>query len=415
MDLLSGPIVLPWWGTLLLALLLTHITMAAVTIYLHRHMAHAALELHPLPAHFFRLWLWLTTGMSTKEWVAIHRKHHARVETFDDPHSPIAQMAKRNICSRWARFWFMCTWIAWRGVRSYVAESRIKETISNTNYCRGVPDDWIERNVYGRHRKLGIGCMMLIDILLFGPVLGIAMWLFQMAWTPVFAAGVINGLGHMFGYRNFEVADQSTNIVPWGIVIAGEELHNNHHAYPTSAKLSVRRGEFDVGWLYIRLLEMCGLAKVKKTIPVPRFGEERMLDHHLVETMVFHRGALMREYQRLMHTEWKSELARLKKAKHTEAAAFIADLKRAKKLVCSGALQSSPGERSELDAIYSRHPTLATLAQMRSDLQAIWTDRAATCDDALARLTLWCKNAEASSSSELRKFSRHFVRSLRSS
>lgn len=406
---------LPWWGCALAVLVLTHVTMVSVTIYLHRAQAHLSLTLHPLVSHFFRAWLWLTTGMVTAEWVAIHRKHHAKVETVDDPHSPVAQMRTANITGRFGRLLFMCMWIVWRGVRSYVAESKIAATVNDPNYRRGTPVDWIERHVYGRHPKLGITVMALIDMLLFGPIAGLAIWVVQMIWTPIFAAGVINGVGHMFGYRNFEIADTSTNIIPWGVVIAGEELHNNHHTYPASAKLSVRKGEFDIGWTYICLLELCGLAKVKKKIPVPVFGAERPPDHALVETMVFHRGALMREYRRLMHVEWKQELAKLKKVKHKEATAFIADLKRAKKLILSGSAQISPEEQSELSAIYARHPRLASLAHMRSDLQAVWTDRAATCDDALARLTLWCKSAEASGISELKRFSRQFIRSLRSS
>jgi stearoyl-CoA desaturase (delta-9 desaturase) len=389
--------------------------MAVVTIYLHRTQAHLALTLHPSVSHFFRVWLWLTTGMITAEWVAIHRKHHAKVETVDDPHSPIAQMEKLNIKSPLFRFLYMCVWVfGLLGVYFYVRESRKAETINDPNYSRGVPNDWIERNIYSRHPKLGTMVMALVDILLFGPIAGIAIWTVQMIWTPIFAAGVINGVGHMFGYRNFEIADRSTNIVPWGIVIAGEELHNNHHTYPASAKLSVRKGEFDIGWMYIRILEMCGLAKVKKKIPVPQFGLERSPDLALVETMVLHRGALMREYQKVMHREWKNELAELKKAKHKEATAFIVDLKRARKLICNGRVQLSPEESSELHALYLRHPPLASLAAMRSDLQVIWTDRAATCDDALARLTLWCKNAEASRICELKKFSQHFVRRLRS-
>ncbi len=415
MDWFSGLFSLPWWGCVIVALALTHVTMAAVTIYLHRHMAHLALELHPIPSHFFRSWLWLTTGMVTPEWVPIHRKHHAKVETVDDPHSPAAQMKTLGITSALAQLWFMCKWVSWRGVRSYVEESHKKETINDLNYSRGVPNDWVERNVYGRYPKLGIAAMMLIDTALFGLIPGIAIWTVQMIWTPVFAAGVINGLGHMFGYRNFEVVDQSTNIVPWGILIAGEELHNNHHTYPASAKLSVRKGEFDIGWMYIRILEICGMAKVKKKIPVPQFGEERWPDHHLVLATVFHRDALMREYRGVMHIEWKKEIAVLKKAKHKEATVLIADLKRARKLICNGRVQLSRGEESELAAIYARHRTLASLAEMRRDLEVIWTDRAATCDDALTRLTLWCKNAEASGICELEKFSQHFIRRLRSS
>lgn len=248
--LATGLLSWSWWQVLLLALVLTHITIAAVTIFLHRAQAHRALELHWLPAHFFRLWLWLTTGMVTKEWVAIHRKHHARCETEEDPHSPVIKGIKT---------------VLFTGSELYRAEAKKQETLDQ--YGHNTPDDWLERNLYARYSWQGVGVMLIIDLLLFG-ALGVTVWAIQMLWIPVSAAGVINGIGHYWGYRNFEVVDASTNIVPWGIIIGGEELHNNHHTYPTSAKLSVKPWEFDIGWLYIRLMEMVGLARVKKIHPV---------------------------------------------------------------------------------------------------------------------------------------------------
>src|SRR5436190_2518764 len=246
----SGWFDLPWWGVVLAALALTHVTIAAVTIFLHRCQAHRALELHPLVSHFFRFWLWLTTGMVTKEWAAIHRKHHAKCETVDDPHSPQIHGINR---------------VLWAGVLLYVKESYNKETLER--YGHATPDDWIERNVYSRLATTGVVVLLATDMFLFGVLPGALVWITQIGWIPFWAAGVINGVGHWFGYRNFDVADASTNIVPWGILIGGEELHNNHHAFASSAKLSSKWYEFDIGWFYIRCMEIVGLAHVKKIPP----------------------------------------------------------------------------------------------------------------------------------------------------
>ena len=243
------------WQVFLAALVLTHITIASVTIYLHRHSAHRSLDLHPIPAHFFRFWLWLTTGMVTKEWTAIHRKHHAKCEQADDPHSPYVY-GIRNVLLK--------------GAELYRAEAKNEDTLSR--YGHGTPNDWIERNLYTRYSWQGVALMLIIDLALFG-ALGLTVWAVQMAWIPVTAAGIINGAGHYWGYRNFEATDASTNLVPWGILIGGEELHNNHHTYPTSAKFSVKPYEFDIGWLYIRILSALGLAKVKKTPPKLAYGD----------------------------------------------------------------------------------------------------------------------------------------------
>jgi len=254
---------LPWWGYIVVTLVLTHVTIIAVTIYLHRHQAHRALLLHPIASQFFRFWLWLTTGMVTKEWAAIHRKHHAKCETKEDPHSP--QVALRTLKGRWNRGVFMAKWVFWKGVRSYVRESHIVETLER--YGSNTPNDWVEQKIYSRFTKLGALLLLpAINLMLFGWA-GIAIWAVQMIWIPVFAAGIINGVGHVWGYRSFasfhratKEEDASRNIVPWGILIGGEELHNNHHWVETCAKLSVKWYELDIGWMYIRLLEMAGLA-----------------------------------------------------------------------------------------------------------------------------------------------------------
>ena len=244
--MISGLIDLPWWGYVVVTLVLTHITIASITIYLHRHQAHRALELHALPSHFFRFWLWLTTGMVTKEWTAIHRKHHAKCETTDDPHSPqILSIGK----------------VVKEGSELYRKESKNLETMER--YGHGTPDDWIEREIYSKHSVKGVSLMLIIDLVLFGPI-GLTMWAVQMAWSPFLAAGIINGVGHYWGYRNFQTEDASRNIIPWGILVGGEELHNNHHAYATSARLSNKWYEFDIGWMYICILKSMGLAQVRK-------------------------------------------------------------------------------------------------------------------------------------------------------
>ncbi|HVO08181.1 MAG TPA: fatty acid desaturase, partial [Burkholderiaceae bacterium] len=258
-----------WWQIVLFTLITTHITIASVTIFLHRAQAHRALELHPVAAHFFRFWLWLTTGMVTKEWVAIHRKHHAKCETVDDPHSPVTRGIRTVLL---------------RGTELYRAESLNAETLAK--YGHNTPDDWVERKLYSRHTILGVALLLVLDLALFGAI-GATVWAVQMLWIPVTAAGVINGLGHWWGYRNFEAPDASTNIVPWGVIIGGEELHNNHHTYPTSAKLSVKPFEFDIGWGYIRALQALGLATVRKTPPRLELGTvSKQADSRTLEAVI---------------------------------------------------------------------------------------------------------------------------------
>src|SRR6185436_14637985 len=254
----SGVFDLPWWGYVIAALALTHVTIVAVTVFLHRHQTHHALDLHPAASHFFRLWLCLTTGMRTKEWVAVHRKHHAKCESAEDPHSPKIYGINR---------------VLWGGVLLYVTESAKPGTVER--YGRGTPDDWLERNVYSKHIVAGLVVMALADLIAFGLVPGTLIFLAQIAWIPFWAAGVINGVGHWWGYRNSATADLSTNMAPWGILIGGEELHNNHHAHPTSAKFSIKWYEFDLGWAYLRIMSALGLAKIKHLAPVPKLVAPR--------------------------------------------------------------------------------------------------------------------------------------------
>lgn len=378
MSVLNGVFDLPWWGYLLVALGLTHVTIAAVTIFLHRHQAHRALELHPLPSHFFRFWLWLTTGMVTREWAAIHRKHHARCETEEDPHSP----QTRGI---WK--------VLLEGAELYRAEARNPDTLARFGY--GTPDDWLERHVY-RHNLLGILLMLGIDLLLFGP-LGLSIWAVQMLWIPFWAAGVINGLGHFWGYRNFASGDASTNLLPWGILIGGEELHNNHHTFATSAKLSNRWYEFDIGWLYIRILAALGLARVKRVAPTPRLGQPRaQVDGQTLDALITHRYDLLARYGRSLAQAYRSELQKLQDRGRFEG------LKQA--LASDG--RALPGElRQRLDELLARAPSLATLYAMRQELTALWERSNASREQVLQQLQEWCRKAETSGIRQLQELS----------
>jgi stearoyl-CoA desaturase (delta-9 desaturase) len=379
---------LPWWGLVLVTLGLTHVTIAAVTIFLHRHQAHRALELHPIASHFFRFWLWLTTGMVTKEWAAIHRKHHARCETPEDPHSPqVHGIAK----------------VLLEGAELYRVEARNAETIER--YGSGTPDDWIERTLYARHPQLGIGLMLGIDILLFGPI-GITVWAMQMLWIPVFAAGVINGIGHYWGYRNFAPNDSSSNVVPWGILIGGEELHNNHHAYVTSAKLSSRWWELDIGWVYIRMLEMVHLAKVRKVAPRVRYDPSKTrCDVRTVQAVITHRYDVLAKFARSLRPTAVEEVLRLRGAAITGLTKSKA-LDPVKYLLQRDAGQLPEKESAVLQQALHASTVLSTIYAMRQDLTALWSRSAASKEQLVKQLEDWCRRAEESGIGALRAFSR---------
>jgi stearoyl-CoA desaturase (delta-9 desaturase) len=381
MSIFLGLIDLPWWGYMLVALGLTHITIAAVTIFLHRHQAHRALELHAIPSHFFRFWLWLTTGMVTKEWAAIHRKHHAKCETVEDPHSPQTRGIRK---------------VLWQGAELYRAEAENRETLER--YGHGTPDDWLERNVY-RRSVAGISLMMIIDLALFGPI-GLTIWAVQMLWIPMFAAGVINGLGHYWGYRNFSSADASTNLVPWGILIGGEELHNNHHTFATSAKLSAKWYEFDIGWMYIRLLELMGLAKARKVIPTPRFGEARkVVDLELLQAVITHRYDVMTRYMSSLKRLCVEEIDKLGAAR----AGF--DARRLRKLVFAGEHELAAQDQAARAEVLKRSTRLATIATMREELATLWARSTASKEQLLKQLHDWLERAEQSGIQQLQEFS----------
>ncbi len=380
----NGLVDLPWWGYVLVALALTHVTIAGVTIFLHRHQAHRALDLHPIPSHFFRFWLWLTTGMVTKEWASIHRKHHAKCETPEDPHSPQTRGIDK---------------VMWEGAELYRAEGRNAETMER--YGHGTPDDWIERHVYTKRSQWGIGIMMILNLVLFGPI-GLTIWAVQMAWIPIFAAGVINGIGHYWGYRNFESEDASRNIVPWGILIGGEELHNNHHAYATSARLSNKWYEFDIGWLYIRIMEILGLAHVKKLAPTVRLDMSKMrIDLGTLQAIVTHRYDVLARFGRSVRSTCAEEVLRLRS--HGVATSDRSELGRLMRLDPD---QLTLSEKQQLEAMLSRSKVLSTVHSMRLELAEIWARSTASKEQLVKQLEDWCHRAEASGIAALSEFSK---------
>ena len=382
---LSGLIDLPWWGYIVITLIMTHITIASITIFLHRHQAHRALDLHPIPSHFFRFWLWLTTGMVTKEWTAIHRKHHAKCESLDDPHSPQIFGIKKVLAE---------------GSELYRLESKNKETMER--YGHGTPDDWIERNVYTKYSASGVGLLLIINFILFGPI-GITIWAVQMLWTPIFAAGVINGVGHYWGYRNFQAEDASRNIVPWGILIGGEELHNNHHAYPTSARLSNKWYEFDIGWLYIRLLEIMGWATVKKVAPKLNLDKNKTVcDFDTLQAVISHRYEVLAKYTQSLKSMLKNEIDHLKDV----ASHHGIDGTTLKRWVLADAKTLQEEERAKLSLVLSKTRNLDKAYTMREELMAIWQRSTASKDELVKQLEDWCHRAEESGIEALQQFSR---------
>lgn len=379
---------LPWWGLVLVTLGSTHVTIAAVTIFLHRHQAHRALELHPIASHFFRFWLWLTTGMVTREWTAIHRKHHAHCESSEDPHSPQIHGIRK---------------VLFEGTELYRMEAGNAATLEK--YGHGTPDDWIERNLYARRTRLGIGLVLGIDIILFGPI-GLSMWAVQMLWIPFFAAGVINGVGHYWGYRNFAPNDSSSNVVPWGILIGGEELHNNHHAYVTSARLSSKWWEFDIGWMYIRILEMIGLAKVRKVAPRIRYNTSKTrCDAGTLQAVITHRYDVLAKFARSVRPTAVAEILSLR-------AGAIPGLRDAKALepvnylLQRDARQLLEKERAVLQQALHSSTVLSTIYSMRQELAAVWSRSAASKEQLVKQLEDWCRRAEESGIGALREFSR---------
>ncbi len=374
---------LPWWGYVVYTLAMTHITILAVTIYLHRNQAHRALELHPLISHFFRFWLWMTTGMITKEWTAVHRKHHAFSDKEGDPHSPNVFGIKKVLLE---------------GVELY--QEQCKDLVAMDKYGTGTPTDWIERNIYTKHNLFGVSFMFVINITLFGPI-GLTIWAIQMLWIPINAAGVINGIGHYFGYRNFQCVDKSRNILPIGVFIGGEELHNNHHTFGTSAKFSYKWYEFDLGWMWIRILSAFSLAKVKKVSPVPQVNKNKVVaDYNTLEAIVSNRYNLMARYARELKIDCKNELEALQ-ANLKEKISW----RKIKNLLAKDEDMLNIDEKNTVFRIKEHSPLLQKIFTLRAELAMLWQRSNLNRDELLIRLQDWCANAEASGIRKIQLFS----------
>ncbi|OLL30021.1 acyl-CoA desaturase [Burkholderia sp. SRS-W-2-2016] len=373
-----------WLQLVVYTLIVTHITIIGVTVYLHRCQAHRSLELHPIASHFFRFWLWMTTGMLTGQWAAIHRKHHAKCETEEDPHSP----QTRGI---WK--------VLLEGAELYRTEAKNEETMRK--FSHGTPNDWIERNVYTKYPILGVSLMMVINVALFG-VVGLTIWAVQMVWIPFWAAGVVNGLAHFWGYRNFNSSDASTNIFPWGIIIGGEELHNNHHTYATSAKLSNKWYEFDIGWMYIRIMQAFRLAKVKKVAPTPRLTTGKLvLDQDTLQAVLANRYEVMARYAKAIKRAYRQELAHLKEVGAREKYQVM---RGARSWLHKEEAGLNEPQKRQLPQIFASSQKLKTYIDMRNELASMWERSNASREQLLAQLQDWCHRAEQSGIKALQDF-----------
>ena len=383
LNFLTGGVVgLGWWGMGLVLLVFTQLTIFAVTLYLHRSQAHRGVDFHPVIAHFFRFWTWLTTSMITKEWVAIHRKHHAKVETDEDPHSPVTKGIGM---------------VFWRGVELYREARAMRADIEQ--YGRGAPDDWIERHLYTPHANLGPVALLVINSMLFG-LPGVALWAIQMAWIPFWAAGVINGLGHWWGYRNFESADTSTNLTPWAFWVGGEELHNNHHAFPSSARFSMRRWEFDIGWAVIRGLQALRLAKVLRVAPSMDVRPNIAVpDAETLKALLSHRFQAMTDYQRNVFVPALREEAAMAGAKLRKLLP-----RRMRRGLVNDGRWLKPDCRAQLSTWVEQRPRIRVLVEHRARLAALLEARGNDVAERLKLLQAWCHEAEASGIAALQNY-----------
>jgi len=381
--MIFGILNLSFWGYVLATVVLTQISIASQTIYLHRHQTHRALTLHPLISHFFRFWLWMTTGMVTAEYVAIHRKHHAATDVEGDPHSPVVEGIQK---------------VLWQGAELYGQAKQDRDMIEK--YAHGTPDDWIERNVYTKHSRLGVTLMLIINMLLFG-IPGVSIWAIQMMWSPFWAAGVVNGLAHFCGYRNFECPDASTNLIPWGFWIGGEELHNNHHTYASSAKFSVKPWEFDIGWMYICILSFFGLAKVKKLPPqLARVEGKLHVDLETVKAVISNRFQVMSDYYKRVVCPILSHVKQTSIENKSDKKLF----QRAGVLLRSQDSLLSPRANTRLQSLLERYEQLRIVYNYRQSLQNVWLKTATSQKELVEALQQWCKQAEESGLDVLHQF-----------
>ncbi|MGH8426923.1 MAG: DesA family fatty acid desaturase [Gammaproteobacteria bacterium] len=379
-----GTVPLPWWGYLLVAAGTIHLTVIGVTLYYHRDQAHRALDLHPALRHFFRFWVWATTAMICHQWVAVHRKHHAFVEREGDPHSPQLLGLSHMLMN---------------GAKVY--QDATKDAAAIEAYRHGTPDDWLER-LYTRFPHAGVVTLLIVEIILFGAP-GVAIWALQMLNMPVLASALINGVGHHSGYRNFDVPDASHNILPIAFLAGGEELHNNHHAFPSSAKFSVRRFEFDIGWFYIRVLSTFGLARVRRVYPRPRLAARpALIDLDAVRAVVTNRMHVLRAYRReVLLPMLHRELAERRRGRY---------FRRLRRLLLSESSLLDSKTLNQRERLIECYPGLATAWQYRERLRAIWEERAASNERVLVRLRTWCQEAEASGIEGLAEFAARLSR-----
>lgn len=379
---------MPWWGYIVITLVMTHITMISVTLFLHRSQAHRAIDLHPIISHFFRFWLWFTTGMKTKEWVSVHRKHHAKCETIEDPHSP--QVEGINT-------------VLWQGAELYRFAKKDPEILEK--YGKGTPDDFLEKYVYSAkfmRGKQGVVISLLIQLILFG-IPGFIMWAIEMAWTPFFAAGVINGIGHYVGYRNFECPDASTNIIPWGILIAGEELHNNHHTYGNSAKLSVKWWEFDIGWTYICILKTLKLANPKRIPPKEARSntQSNTIDLSTVEAVLNNKVCIFTQYTKEVLIPTFEDEKKTCVAHNSTVSAFNFSARRAIK---RHPMTLKKQEQAQVKNTLAHSEKLNTAYQLRERLNQVWSKTYSNNQELLSSFQEWCVNAEKSRNEALQNF-----------
>jgi stearoyl-CoA desaturase (delta-9 desaturase) len=376
-----GLVELPLWGYFLVTFLTIETMFLGVTLYLHRDQSHGGLVLHPALRHVFRFWLWFSSGAVTRQWVAVHRCHHARADQPGDPHSPVVFGLQR---------------VVFEGFELYRDAARDPQLLST--YGRGTPDDWLERRLYSAHPCAGLVVFVLAHLVLFG-VPGITMIAVHLAAQPFFAGGVINGLGHAVGYRSFEMPSTATNLVPWALLLGGEELHNNHHAFPRSARFAVQRWEVDIGWLWIRLFRALGLAQVRWMAPRPHLERRhRELDADTVHALFVNRMHVLRDYARRVVLPVCRELARREPQGALPPGA--------RKLLIRHPTLLAEEARRRLRELLERYEVLRRVIEYRDGLQQLWNETAANPPRALAQLREWCRRAESSGISALRDFAR---------
>jgi stearoyl-CoA desaturase (delta-9 desaturase) len=370
-----------WWGYVVVTLVSMHVTMISITLYFHREQAHRSIDLHPALRHFFRFWLWMVTGAPTKEWVAVHRKHHALCEREGDPHSPRLFGLKKVLTE---------------GAELYRAEACKPETLEK--YGKGTPDDWLERHVYSRWTYSGIALLAVLDLLFLG-VPGIIVLACQLITMPLFAAGVINGLCHAKGYRNFETDDASTNLWPIGLLVGGEELHNNHHAFPSSARFSMRPHEIDMGWAHLKLFAALGLAKIRRVATRPELGEQpKTPDLESLRAIIVHRMHVLRHYT---HNVTLPVLRREVEPSSVNPASVVRGTRRLLSWQPSMLDESS---RQRLSELVERHPRLKTVLEFRNELKSLWEGAHTSNERLLADFREWCTRAETSGIQALEDF-----------